>query len=255
MKYAAILVLMLLPLLALAEPYREMKEMTLPAEGINAIVIDCGAGSLNLRGAANQKDIRIKAQIEIDNPEGMDVRAFIQEKVRIALTRQATMAAFNGTIKQPFAQESEARINVMIEIPEGLDVDLIDGSGPIHIFELSGNLNINDDSGGMKIERITGRLDISDSSGGIWLDEIFGDVIVNDGSGSIHIESIAGDVQVKDGSGDITITEVKGNVIVSDGSGSIDIRDVTENVSIFIRVDGSGEVNIEGVKGKTSIRP
>jgi hypothetical protein len=255
MKSAVIIIFVLLPVLTFAETFRETKKMALPAEGITTMVINCGAGSLNLRGTASAQNISVIAQIEIENYESIDVRTFIQEKVGLTLTRQAGTAAFNGIIKRSPSAAPEARINVMIQIPEGLDVNLIDGSGPIHVFGLRGNLNIEDDSGGIKIENITGNVDIEDSSGAIWIEEITGTVVVIDGSGSINIESIEGDVLVKDGSGGISITDINGNVTVSDGSGSIDVRGVTKNVSIFIRVDGSGEVNIEGVRGKTSIRP
>ncbi len=80
-------------------------------------------------------------------------------------------------------------------------------------------------------------------------------VDITDGSGSITIESVQGDLTVKDGSGSLTIVEIDGYVTVSDGSGSIAIQDVKKNVFIVIREEGSGLVEVEGVKGKVTIRP
>jgi hypothetical protein len=62
-------------------------------------------------------------------------------------------------------------------------------------------------------------------------------------------------VQVKDGSGSIMIGAVDGNVSVSDSSGSIDVQSIKKDVLIVIREGGSGEVTVEGVKGKVTIRP
>jgi DUF4097 and DUF4098 domain-containing protein YvlB len=53
---------------------------------------------------------------------------------------------------------------------------------------------------------------------------------------------------VTDGSGRISIQYVDGNVTVTDESGQIDINDITGNV--LIRGPGTGELNIERIKGK-----
>ena len=48
------------------------------------------------------------------------------------------------------------------------------------------------------------------------------------------------------------IQDVNGSVTVTDGSGNIDIQDITRDV--FINEAGSGELNIDGVKGKVTSR-
>ena len=53
-----------------------------------------------------------------------------------------------------------------------------------------------------------------------------------------------------DGSGPISIQYVDGNVTIADESGAIDINDIAGNV--LIREPGTGELNIERIKGKIS---
>ena len=89
---------------------------------------------------------------------------------------------------------------------------------------------------------------IDDGSGKIRIEDIRGSIDIKDGSGSIQIDEIKGDVRVTDGSGSILIQHVDGNVTLADYSGSIDISDITKNV--FIRQTGTGELEIDRVKGK-----
>ena len=255
MKSATFLILILLPALAWAETMTDTKDLALPADGIDTLVINCGAGSLNLRGASKGGKIQIAARIEVEEIGESDFREFVQNNVRLSLQKRGNKAILQSEIKPPAGPNKDTRINLTIEIPETIDVDIIDGSGSINVNNLRANLKIDDDTGSIKIKNISGDVRIEDSSGSIAIEEITGDLIVIDGSGSITIESVRGDLNVKDGSGSLTIEEIDGNVTMSDGSGSIDIRDVNKNVFIVIRAEGSGIVEVEGVKGKVTIRP
>jgi hypothetical protein len=75
-----------------------------------------------------------------------------------------------------------------------------------------------------------------------------GNVFVRDGSGGLGINFIEGNVSVVDGFGSIKIQDIGGHVKVWDGSGSIEVHDISKDVSIF--ESDSGEISIEGVKGR-----
>jgi hypothetical protein len=57
-------------------------------------------------------------------------------------------------------------------------------------------------------------------------------------------------IRVKDGSGELEIRGVRGNVDVTDGSGSLRIRDVAGDVRVN---DGSGGIEIDGIRGSVRI--
>ena len=74
-------------------------------------------------------------------------------------------------------------------------------------------------------------------------------VEVEDTSGGIEIDNVAS-LHLKDGSGEIDVTGVKGDVSVHDSSGEIELVDVGGDVRIH---DGSGGMEIEDVKGSVVI--
>ena len=255
MKYAAILFLIFLPVPAFGETMSETLNLAMPVEGIETLVVKCGAGSLNLRGVSTSDKIKISAQIEGENLSDDEFKELVQKNVHIALDKKAHQSILQSDLKLPVKKDPDTRINLRIEIPETINVKIFDGSGSIDVRTLQANLQIDDDTGSIKIKNISGEVRIGDSSGSIAVEDIAGNVFVTDGSGSIAIESVQGDLNVKDGSGKITIVDVEGNVTISDGSGTIEIQDVERNVLIIIREEGSGLVEVEGVKGKVTIRP
>jgi len=255
MKAAAIFILFFLPVVVLAGTIRETRELALSAEGVDTLVVNCGAGSFHLRGTDDRMDIKVAAQIEVEDFEAAKFQKFFKDNVQLTLKKQGRQAILQSDIQPATLATLEARINLTIEIPKKLNVKITDGSGPIVVMELNSDLTVHDGSGSIEIKDIIGEVRVDDFSGSIVIEDIEGNVVVIDRSGSIAIEYIAGDVQVKDGTGSIMIGAVNGNVSVSDSSGSIDIQSIKKDVFIAIREGGSGDVTVEGVKGKVTIRP
>jgi DUF4097 and DUF4098 domain-containing protein YvlB len=218
-------------------------------------VVNCGPGSFDLRGVDDRMNIKVAAQIEVEDSEAAKFQKFVQDNVQLTLKKQGRQAIFKSDIKPAALATSEARINLTIEIPKKLNVKITDSSGPIAVRELDSNLTVADGSGSIEIKDIIGEVRVDDFSGSIVIEDIEGNVVIIDRSGSIAIEYVAGDVQVKDGTGSILIGSVDGNVNVSDSSGNIDVQSIKKDVLIVIREGGSGDVTVEGVKGKVTIRP
>jgi len=252
LKSKIILVFALLPAIAFAGTFRQTRTLELPAAGVHELSVQCGAGSLTLRGVEGIDIIKVKAEIEYaDNDKG-ESRLLADNRVQLNLKREYDSAVLlSDIVKQPFA-EVDARINLNIEMPGKMDLKIVDGSGEIVVTNISGNLKIDDDSGAIRIENITGQILIKDGSGDIEIEDVIGSIEIDDGSGEIVIQDATGDVKIKDTSGGIEIDDIGGNVTVSDGSGSIDIYRVKKNV--FIREAGSGKLEVDGVQGKVIIR-
>ena len=252
MKYVALIILMLLPSFVGAETVRGTKQMELSAKGIHSLVIYCGAGLLELKGVEGRDTIHVAAEIEVENFKEEDLQKFIEKNVRLNLKKKQNTAFLQSDIDAHFIDNIDARINLVVSIPGKLNLDIIDGSGAIKVSDLTGDLRIDDDSGSIEIENITGNVSVYDSSGSIVIEDISGNVMVKDGSGFVGIDYIKGDVIIIDGSGDMVIRHIDGNVRVKDGSGGIDISDVSKGVSI--NESGTGELEIERVKGKITTR-
>jgi DUF4097 and DUF4098 domain-containing protein YvlB len=255
MKTATIVILILLPVIALAGTVRETTDLALSVSEIDTLVVNCGAGSFNLRGTEDRMNIQVAAQIEVENFEASKFQKFVQDNIQLTLKKQGRQAILQSDIKSAALATPKARINLTIEIPKRLNVKITDSSGPIIVRELDSSLTIDDGSGSIEIKDVIGEVRVDDFSGSIVIEDIEGNVVVIDRSGSIAIEYVVGDVQVKDGTGSIMIGAVDGNVSVSDSSGSIDVQSIKKNVFIVIREGGSGDVIVEGIKGKITIRP
>ena len=247
MKIATIAIGLLLPFVALSSTFAQTREMTLPAGNIYELRVYCGAGSLYITNAEWQNTIRVFAEIEVDNYNSREHHGFADKHVELTLDRRGHRAILKSDLTRSLSSPADARINLTIEVPGGIDVSIDDGSGPIHIQYFSGRLDIIDDSGLVTIERIVGDVNVADGSGEIFLEDIRGNIQVRDGSGKIDVSKIKGNVRVTDGSGPISIQYVEGNVTVADGSGAIDINDITGNV--IIREPGTGELNVARIKG------
>jgi hypothetical protein len=249
MRYPIIFVLILLPGLTLAETRREMKDLQLPSQGIDTLVIKCGAGSLNLRGIDGHSKIQVVSQILVDGLEGEDLDTFFRKNLLLHLEQQGTKAVLRSVFVRPtHINPREAKIDTTLRVPRNLNVKIDDNSGPISVNDLSGDLEVDDGSGSIKIENIIGDVRVVDTSGTIEIEELKGNVFVRDGSGGLGINFIEGNVSVVDGFGSIKIQDIGGHVKVWDGSGSIEVHDISKDVSIF--ESDSGEISIEGVKGR-----
>lgn len=123
--------------------------------------------------------------------------------------------------------ENYARIDLVVRLPEGMSLEVEDGSGSTHISRV-------------------GRLVVTDGSGDLTIRDV-GDVAVEDGSGSLVIEGVTGNVEVSDGSGSVEIADVTGDVWVDDGSGEIEVRSV--GGTVHVEEMGSGQLRVDGVGG------
>jgi hypothetical protein len=252
MKFRIMLIFALLPAIAFADTFRQTRILELPAAGVHTLSVQCGAGSLTLQGVEGIDSITVRAEIEFEGKNKSEFQLLTEKLVKLNLKREYDQAVLLSDIAKQPMMNGDARINLHVAIPHKMDIQIIDGSGPLVVTNITGNLNVDDDSGAIRVENITGRILITDGSGDIEVEEVVGSIEIDDGSGDIVIQDATGDVIIKDSSGGIEINDIGGNVIVSDGSGSIDIYRVKKNV--FIREAGSGKLEVDGVQGKVTIR-
>lgn len=226
-----LIALLSLSLAALAGADKTEK-LNLAAGGIDRLEIDCGSGFLHITGKAGLSEIRVTAEIEVDG--GRDVDEFIERNVTLRLEKRGNRAFLESKVDNSFFSNRNAVINLTVEVPQPMALDINDGSGSIEIRDIEGDIILDDGSGSLTIERVRGRVEIED------------------GSGSIDIDDVEGDLEVDDGSGSLTIRRISGSVEVTDGSGSITIDTVSKDV--YIRESGSGGLSIDNVSGKVRKR-
>ena len=213
------------------DDYTKKKTLSLSAGNISKFEINCGSGSLEIRGDKRADKIEVFATIKVRNARRNRAEELIEEDLELTLEKKGNRAVLISKYQRGsfFRRNTQISVDLVVTIPRELDLDIDDGSGSIEIRDINGDIYIEDGSGGLKIKNIRGNVEI------------------DDGSGQLDIYNIEGDVEVDDNSGSMDIRDVDGSVIVSDGSGSIYISGVGKNVTI--RADGSGGVRIRNVKG------
>lgn len=232
MKRRIFILLIFLACATVGYSYQTTKTLSLPAQGISDLKIDCGAGFLKVEGSESLDKIEVEAEIILQGRSERRAEDYIRKNIKLDLKKQENSAVLVSHINQRpwmFSFRSQV-INLTVHVPSDIDLNIKDGSGSISVTD------------------INGRLEVDDGSGEIRINSIGGSLRVEDGSGALDVQDISGDVWIDDGSGSIKVRQIGQNVTVSDGSGSILIDGVGGDV--VIRDDGSGSLRIQNVKGK-----
>jgi hypothetical protein len=216
---------------AVASDYEEARDLTVDASGVEKLIINVGAGSLDVAGVDGLDTIEVKATIVIPDADDEDGQKVIEKYLELTLDRHDTSVELKSEFHSRFwGSNSSGRVDLEVRAPSTLAVSIDDGSGSMDISNFSADVRIDDGSGSIDVQNV-GALNIDDGSGSIDVSGVTGDVYVNDGSGSITVNSVSGSVTIDDGSGSIRVTDVAEDlIIVDDGSGSVSFSDIRGTV-------------------------
>jgi len=204
--------------------YEEVRNLDLDADGVSQLSIKAGAGSMDVTGVRGLDKISVKATVVVPDTDKDKAVKVIENKMTLSLDQQGSEARLDAW----FDDGSDAHIALEVSVPQGLAVNIDDGSGSLDVRDVAGDVTIDDGSGSIDVNNVAS-------------------LKIDDGSGSIDVENASGDVSIVDGSGSISVVHVKGSVTIDDGSGSIKVSDV-ENDLIIVD-DGSGSLSISDVRG------
>lgn len=231
LQLAALALAVAVPSAAMAQNYDEPRNATVPASGATLLKVDARAGQLRVTGRTDLKEVRVRgtarassrgvlAEIKLEA-----VREGGEIHVRAILPDHRNCCDWND----------EALLDLVIETPAALPVD------------------VDDTSGDMTIESVGAKVRIDDTSGNIRVRDAGGDVWIRDTSGGIDIRGVKGSVDIdEDSSGEIEVYDVTGSVHVGrDSSGSIYVSRAGGDFTV--EHDGSGSIDYDGVKGKVDI--
>jgi hypothetical protein len=213
------------------------------ARTATAVLIDSEAGDLQVVGRSDLNEVRVRGV-------GCAQDRFDLDEIELVVQRSGSTVRVLGLV--PSGANVNARLDLVIEVPDWMLVDIADESGDIEVANV-GAVTIADDSGDILVEDIAGDVDVTDDSGELWLRRILGDVYIWDDSGSADVREVHGGVLVDhDGSGNLFIRDVDLDVYIGeDGSGDI----VVENVAgdFTVDVDGSGSISYRNIGGRVSV--
>ena len=232
-----------MPVLAWAQCKHEYEiDTTRDLTDSRLLEVRAKAGDLRITGVRGDQ-LRVRARICASEADWAVADRVV---IRDGESPQVVVKAPELGSKWTWRAKDYFYVDLMLEVPAGLPLDIQDSSGDVEILN-AGPVTMHDSSGDLRINGITGALSIRDSSGDIEVMEVVGDVIIpNDSSGDIAISEVTGAVSVKDSSGDIRFADITGNVtVVNDSSGEIYGRDI--NGSVEVGQDSSGDIRFEHV--------
>jgi len=211
--------------------YEEVRKMDLDVDGISELSIKAGAGSMDVTGVSGLEKITVKATVVVPGEDEDDALKVIEKRMTLTLDKKGSEAQLNAWFDGGFMGfGSDAYIVLEVSVPQGLAVNIDDGSGSLDVVDILGDVTIDDGSGSIDVENVA-NLKINDASGSIDVDNASGDVSIVDGSGSISVDHVLGSVTIDDGSGSIRVSDVENDVIIIDaGSGGVTITDVRGRV-------------------------
>ncbi len=211
--------------------YEQVRNLDLDVDGISELSIKAGAGSMDVTGVKGLDKILVKARIVVPDADEDEALKVIEKKMTLSLEQKGDEARLNSWFDDGAMGSGEnAHIVLEVSVPQGLSVNIDDGSGSLDVIDIMGDVTIDDGSGSIDVENVA-NLRIEDGSGSIEVDNASGDVSIVDGSGSINVDHVKGSVTIDDGSGSIKVSDVEHDVIIiDDGSGGLTIKDVRGNV-------------------------
>lgn len=229
--------------------YQAERRLSLEAAAIDRLVLSAGSGELSVEGREGLDRVQVVGRVCASEEEYLaDLRVTLERRGDdVELTAHYP----DRSRRERWRGNDYARIDLVVEVPMNMAVDLEDSSGGMEISG-TGELRIDDSSGEIVVRRVDGAVRIDDSSGGIDVRDVSGDIEVDDSSGGIDLVGVGGSVVIRDGSGSIDAEDVEGDVVVDDdGSGSINVHDVRGDFRVLS--DGSGGIRYSAVGGTVDI--
>jgi len=229
-------------------PYSAPRNAVVDASGARSVEVEAGAGSLRVEGKAGLR------QVQVTGTARSSSQQFLTQ-IKLIAERRGDVVFIKADIPDDERNDDDnysAALDLVIEVPQGINADVSDGSGDTKILNV-GSLEATDGSGSFSVIGAAGSVRINDGSGDLTIENVGGDVKVSDGSGDINVRNVTGSFTVEsDGSGGIYATDVRGSVVVqNDGSGSIEVNKVGKDFTVESK--GSGSIDYADVSGRIDI--
>lgn len=221
--------------------FRDDVELTGPASG--TLDVDAGAGKLIITGGEVAGEIRVEALLCASDQDRLEALRVSLDGTELRTEYPRRMGGWGNNY---------ARIDLRVQVPSGLHIRVVDGSGSTEIAGV-GDVEIRDGSGSMSLQEV-GSVVIEDGSGSLRISDVTGDIDIQDGSGSLAIRSVTGDVVISDGSGSVRVEGVGGTVRIDEvGSGGVTVRDVGGDLIV---TDGRRErIRYSDIRGTLDLPP
>ena len=222
------------------------------AAGARLIRISARAGYLNVTGRSGLTQVRVTGVARASSRGILDEIRLQAERQGDEVVIRVITPDSNNSLWDLFRGNYNQQLDLDIEVPINIPLDVADGSGEVKIRG-TGAVSLDDGSGDLEVSGVTGNVRIHDGSGNIVVRGVGGDVEVDDGSGNIDADNVTGNFTIgDDGSGSVDVSGIGGTMrIDSKGSGSVSVNRVGGD--FIVDHKGSGSIDYNTVKGRVSV--
>jgi hypothetical protein len=192
------------------------KNMNVTTDGLKKIKISNAFGKINVSKASGQ-DIEIHADITIGNNNENQAKTFSEKAIEIS--KDSSIKISTSDFKADDIKS--IRVDYIIKVPEGIEVEVDNSFGDISVREISSNVDIENSNGKITAGAIEGNAVIKNSFGAIEVTDVKGNVNIKNSNGLTAVKNAGGNVDVKNSFGDIEIQIAGGNVRAESSNGRI----------------------------------
>ncbi|PVZ70154.1 DUF4097 family beta strand repeat-containing protein [Pelagibaculum spongiae] len=238
--------------------------------GVSKLIVFAGPGDLKIEAKSGLS--QVTAVLKISYPGDKAVaETYISKSMDKYLKKNGKKLTLKaGYLKKIKTKDKKAKIDLVIQMPDGIYLDvrdttgdievaglkkggrILDGAGDLTLSNSSGKLiTVNDGSGKLIISGTSGKLKINDKRDDISVSQHRGELVINDKKGNILVEDVEGRVRVSDKAGDISLNRIQGKVKITNKSGDIQLSSIMGNVELK---DGKGNVQIQDVRGNLNVK-
>ena len=232
----ALWMLLLMALPALAGTLTREETLSLPAEGLERLIVGNGSGLLECLGE-DRADVLVELVFKANARKRGKAEDMLGES-SLRVVREAEQLRL-----KPDLPRGKVWVDIVVRLPRRLEVQAGVGSGELRLRDLAGRLDLEAGSGSVDARDIEADLDVKVGSGDIRLRDVAGAVRAQAGSGSVSLKRI-GSCEAKTSSGDLEILTVLGACSAETGSGDILLRKVMGPADLET---GSGDINASGL--------
>jgi len=198
--------------------WRELERFSrqVPGAGATSLVIEDPNGQVTVIGQA-QDDVKVEA---VHYGMGTTDKA---QRSRLETSRAdgEVMIKVIGPQGRVFRRGS--RFDLRVTAPADLDLTVTVASGPVHVRDMTKDVQVTGASGGISITGAA-RVKVVSASGDVELRAIRGPVEARVVSGSLTMEDVSGDVTASAISGDVRLRDLRAAVTASSVSGSLNLE-------------------------------
>ena len=128
-----------------ANGYVEVRDMRLPAEGLTALKVDAGAGSLEVIGVADANEVVVTARIVVAAKDDAAARRIIASDMVLSLENEGELAVLASHFESSlWSWHDSPTIDLEISVPERFMIVKHDGSGSIKFAGIQGRVETPD---------------------------------------------------------------------------------------------------------------